>query len=141
MVSGHGECNCLSWNPAFDEPNSLVVGCLITSSQQDFEPRNSEYELEMDAHLLQIVDVDENKLIPINGNPTLAASSEVLSETGFTAVAHSRMINDVSWAPLAGRSFHLIASSSKDRTVIIWRTVIRDIMEDVLLERPQVVAL
>lgn len=36
---------------------------------------------------------------------------------------HQNSINDVEWAPLAGRSFHLVASCSKDRKVIIWRIV------------------
>jgi len=38
------------------------------------------------------------------------------------------MINDVQWAPLAGRSFHLVASCSKDMTVIVWRIIILDVM-------------
>jgi len=32
IISGYGECTTLSWNPAFDEPISMVVGCMITSS-------------------------------------------------------------------------------------------------------------
>jgi hypothetical protein len=28
-VLTNGECTSLSWNPAFDEPLSLVVGCYI----------------------------------------------------------------------------------------------------------------
>lgn len=47
------------------------------------------------------------------------------------------MINDVDWAPIAGRSFHLIVSSSKDQQVIIWRLVIMDIFTGELLEQPQ----
>ena len=42
---------------------------------------------------------------------------------------------------MAGRSFHMIASCSKDRQVIVWRTVLVDIMNDEVLETPQVVAL
>jgi len=34
-VMEFGECCCLSWNPAFDEPMTLVVGCLITQSLGD----------------------------------------------------------------------------------------------------------
>jgi len=29
QVIPQGECNCLSWNPAFDEPISLLVGCSL----------------------------------------------------------------------------------------------------------------
>jgi len=31
----NGECTCLSWNPAFDEPMTLVVGCLIQSQETE----------------------------------------------------------------------------------------------------------
>lgn len=48
------------------------------------------------------------------------------------------MINDVQWAPIAGRSFHLVASCSKDCIVIVWRLVLLDIMEGQLLEAPQI---
>lgn len=32
-VLNNGECTCLSWNPTFNEPMSLVLGCLITNKQ------------------------------------------------------------------------------------------------------------
>lgn len=34
---------------------------------------------------------------------------------------HSDAIHDVCWAPNMGRSYHLIATASKDRTVRIWK--------------------
>lgn len=34
---------------------------------------------------------------------------------------HTGPINDVSWAPRLGRSFHYIASGSQDKTVRIWK--------------------
>ena len=141
VVAGHGECTCLSWNPAADEPATLIVGCLITTPAASFTSRNPDDAFEMECHLLQLVNVDEDRLTPMNGNLSLAASSSVLDEAEFTSHAHTRMINDVQWAPIAGRSYHLIASASKDRTVIIWRVVLKDIMEDALLKVPQVVAL
>eukprot|EP01100_Stratorugosa_tubuloviscum_P011009 TRINITY_DN4830_c1_g1_i1.p1 TRINITY_DN4830_c1_g1~~TRINITY_DN4830_c1_g1_i1.p1 ORF type:complete len:310 (-),score=156.25 TRINITY_DN4830_c1_g1_i1:189-1118(-) len=36
-------------------------------------------------------------------------------------VGPQRAITDVSWAPNIGRSFHLIASASKDGSVLIWK--------------------
>jgi nucleoporin SEH1 len=41
---------------------------------------------------------------------------------------HNQTVNDVAWAPLAGRSFHMIASCSKDGTIIVWKVVCRDIL-------------
>ncbi len=39
---------------------------------------------------------------------------------------HTTSINDVAWAPLVGRSFHLIGSCSKD-LLIVWKIVVKDI--------------
>ncbi|KAF1320992.1 Nucleoporin-like protein, partial [Globisporangium splendens] len=36
-------------------------------------------------------------------------------------VGHTDAIHDVCWAPSMGRSYHLIATASKDRTVRIWK--------------------
>ena len=41
---------------------------------------------------------------------------------------HTQTINDVAWAPLAGRSYHLIASCSKDGLIIVWKFTCRDIL-------------
>jgi len=38
-----------------------------------------------------------------------------------TFVGHSSTIHDVCWAPNMGRSYHLIATASKDRKVKIWK--------------------
>jgi len=46
------------------------------------------------------------------------------------------MITDLEWAPLAGRSFHMIASASKDHKLIIWRALLSDIMTGELLNQP-----
>jgi hypothetical protein len=51
------------------------------------------------------------------------------------------MITDVQWAPLAGRSFHLIASASTDSKLIIWRALLSDIMTGELFDQPVVQAL
>jgi len=40
----------------------------------------------------------------------------VVSLTG-----HKEVIHDVAWAPSVGRSYHLLASASKDRTLSIWK--------------------
>lgn len=103
VIAGHGECTCLSWNPTFDEPMSLVVGCLITSSPEVFNERKSANEgkgeeneketelqsqehqqqnqLSVDANLLQLVimehaDAKNLKLVPMNGNMNLAKAAE-----------------------------------------------------------------
>ena len=41
---------------------------------------------------------------------------------------HKETINDCAWAPLAGRSFHMIASCSKDNSIIIWKVVTKNVL-------------
>jgi hypothetical protein len=41
---------------------------------------------------------------------------------------HTTTINDVAWAPLVGRSFHMIASCSKD-SIMVWKVIVRDIFK------------
>lgn len=54
---------------------------------------------------------------------------------------HSSMINDVDWAPIAGRSFHLVVTCAKDKMVIVWRIVMMDIFLGEVMEQPQVEAI
>lgn len=44
-------------------------------------------------------------------------------------------IHDVSWAPLVGRSFHMIVSSNAAGDVIVWRLEVRNIF-DAPFEKP-----
>ena len=111
-----------------------------------------------DIHLLKLLIITEeqnkesDKLISFNGNFANVKGIEnwrqdeierFQEDPGSTlSLFHRQMINDVAWAPLAARSFHFIASCSKDRTVIIWRVVIKDIMQGFdgeLLDHPQII--
>lgn len=38
---------------------------------------------------------------------------------------HTDTVTDVEWAPQFGRSFHLIATSSLDKSVIIWKVELK----------------
>ena len=52
---------------------------------------------------------------------------------------HKSAINDVAWAPLAGRSFHFIVSCSKDKTIIVWKVITKNILSGgALLEIPDI---
>ena len=47
-VLNNAECTCLSWNPAFDEPMSLVVGCLVITTKSSLgEAEQIEQEVDM----------------------------------------------------------------------------------------------
>ena len=52
---------------------------------------------------------------------------------------HTASINDVAWAPLAGRSFHMIASCSKDKTIIVWKVITKNILTGgMIYEKPEI---
>ena len=115
----NGECTCLSWNPAFDEPMTLVVGCLIQSQEageNDF------------SKLLQLICFNKD------------ADKELDLVVPFNKGQHKQMINDVQWSPLSGRSFHMIVSCSKDFTVVLWRVIQMDLMNGELFEVPNISA-
>ncbi|KAJ0404329.1 hypothetical protein ATCC90586_007643 [Pythium insidiosum] len=42
---------------------------------------------------------------------------------------HTDAIHDVAWAPNMGRSYHLVAAASKDRTVRIWKLKMTDTLQ------------
>jgi nucleoporin SEH1 len=52
---------------------------------------------------------------------------------------HQTSINDVAWAPLMGRSFHMIASCSKE-TIAVWKVTVRDIFnsEQAFFKEPKI---
>jgi len=39
------------------------------------------------------------------------------------SLAHTAAVHDVCWAPTMGRSYHLIATASKDHKVKIWKLI------------------
>ncbi|TNV77762.1 hypothetical protein FGO68_gene2251 [Halteria grandinella] len=104
-------CNCLSWNPAFDEPQMFAVGCSITAQQSD--PLSS---VDHRENLLQIYIKEQ------------MAPGFTLYSAKFPIHPHTSTVNDVAWAPLMGRSFHMIASCSKER-VVVWKVTVRDIFQ------------
>ena len=92
VIADSGECTCLTWNQAFDEPMALIVGCLMTKSthgnhvSQDpadiDDDKNDENQAEDmlqsrrndEMHLLQLITFNQqtekelDRKIPMNGN-------------------------------------------------------------------------
>ena len=103
-------CNCISWNLAFDENPMIVVGCQKYEPSQQSILQKENQDL-IDESLLQIYQrrdsAKENAFIPF---------------FKFKG-GHTDTINDVAWAPIAGRSFHIIVSCSKDKSIIVWKIV------------------
>jgi hypothetical protein len=75
LMKDLGECTCLSWNSAFDEPTSLIVGCHMTTPTQFLEVKEDENNQKQEMQLLQMIVLRDNKdedlKISINGNPEL----------------------------------------------------------------------
>jgi len=75
-VMPNGECSCLSWSPAFDEPMTLVVGNLISSSYTDSNTGLNE-AASIESNLLQLVTFNQETekeldlLYPINESSPL----------------------------------------------------------------------
>ena len=88
-------CSSICWNPNMLDPQTLVVGCLYD------EKKNNKDDL------VQIYAYVESK------------KEYCLIDT--LNDSHSNSITDVEWAPQFGRSYHMIATSSSDKQVIIWR--------------------
>lgn len=86
------DCTCVKWNPSLVDPQMFVTGGDYVES----EP----------GTLLSIYKKKEKE--------------EDYAKIGELE-GHTDTITDVVWAPQAGRTFHLIASSSKDKTFRINR--------------------
>jgi len=118
IKTGTGGCNCVAWNPAFDEQVMIIVGC--TSQLPSIQSDES-------LLLLYRLDGSEKKGV-----------FKPYGDGDF--VGHTSSINDVAWAPLAGRSFHLIVSSSADKSIIVWKMQTRDLFDPsgAMFEKPKV---
>ena len=85
---------CVAWNPSPTEPMTLVVGM---SDGSAVLWRQAE-----------------------SGNWARLLAFDAASAGGRPQHAHLERIHDLSWAPDMGRSYHLVASASRDRTVKVW---------------------
>ena len=52
---------------------------------------------------------------------------------------HSNSINDVAWAPIAGRTFHMIVSADSNQQIIVWKVQTKDVFDlSVKFDNPKV---
>jgi WD40 repeat protein len=52
---------------------------------------------------------------------------------------HQGSINDLAWAPLAGRTFHMIVSADNHHQIIVWKMVTKDVFDHTAkFENPKV---
>ena len=86
-------CNCISWNPSPFSPQSIAV-----ATNKPFFEILEFNENQKKWQSIPLEDFQKSVELP----PKLA-------------------INEISWAPNLGRSFHLIATACKDKSVNIWK--------------------
>jgi len=92
-TSQAGGVNCLDWNPNPFDTAMLAVGTQEPTA----------------------------KIFQYNDKLRKWELAFTLPATVGDADSHTGPILDIAWAPNMGRSYHLIATASKDRTVRIWR--------------------
>jgi hypothetical protein len=95
------------------DPQTLVVGCYSDNEKNNI-----------------------NELLQIYGYNDIKKEYVLLDCLNS---GHKDTITDVQWANKFGRSYHLIASSSKDGKVIIWKVnlkydVINDLFDNIKLQ-------
>ncbi len=92
-------CSSVCWNPSSLDPETIVVGCYYDQKKNNVND------------LIQIYAYNDSK-------------KEYVLSTNLSN-GHSDTVTDVEWAPQFGRSFHLIATSSLDKKIIIWKVDLR----------------
>ncbi len=88
-VVGNG---CLEWGPAFDEPVMIAAGCEEINQAKTGE-----------VSLIQLYKLEGNK-----------EKGTFVQYGNDLFPGHTGSLQDLSWAPLHGRSFHLLVSAASD---------------------------
>ena len=96
---------CVAWNPSPTDPLMLVIGMSDGSAILWMQQENSDGTV----HWVRVLTFDS---APAVSKPPRGVTYEPL--------AHLERIHDLSWAPDMGRSYHLVATASRDRTVKVW---------------------
>ena len=91
-------CSSVCWNPGSLDPQTIVVGCYYDQKRNTFND------------LVQIFAFND-------------AKKEYSLLSNFLN-GHTDTVTDVEWAPQFGRTFHMIATCSLDKTLIIWKVIL-----------------
>ncbi len=122
-------CTCLAWSPAFDEKPMIICG-FAESSRSRAANQNESGDDNSDQQLV---------LYRLDGPSNSQTFLQYSTAGQFNQ--HSGSIHDVAWAPLAGRSFHMLVSSASDKKIIVWKLTVLDLFSanpDTMFEQPEV---
>lgn len=92
-------CSSICWNQNIYDPQTLVVGCYYDGNKNNIN------------ELIQIYGYSDTK-------------KEYVLLTCLDSNGHTDSITDVQWAAQFGRTYHMIATSSKDGKIIIWKILL-----------------
>lgn len=100
-------CSSICWNPSPLDPQSFVVGCYKTklTSNEDLDS--------IESYLIQVYVYCDNQKDFV--------CKSYLNRLSDKFQNHSDSITHIEWAPQFGRSYHLIASCSLDKSIKIWK--------------------
>ena len=111
-------CSTIYWNPSSLDPQSFVLGCYSQLSSTGMgikdvkeKDHDSQINSSIKNNLLQIYVYCESK------KDFICQATLVSDELK----SHSDSITYTEWAPQFGRSYHMIASCSLDKKIIIWK--------------------
>lgn len=102
-----GTASCIEWNTAFDEPAMLAIGC---------------EELKKDASLVHLFKIENNE----KKQNFYAYGPEAFGQS------HTGAVTSMSWAPVHGRSHHLLVTAGTDMQILVWKIQTRDVIENPL---------
>ena len=95
-------CSSVCWNPTSSDPQSLIVGCMSNKDSDEWK-------------------LGKEKLIRLY----VFNESNIKNCTSFYFEnGHCDDVTDIEWANRSGRDFHLIASCSLDKKLIVWTLVL-----------------
>jgi len=114
QVSTSAGCNCASWNECITDPPMLIIGCDLASQVGMSENGPVADASSNTDNLLQIWTYKDH------------LKKWELSKKLTHDLGHTDSINDVAWAPNWGRTFHMIASCSRDKKIILWKLFIEN---------------
>ena len=129
-------CSCICWNPSDFDPESLIVGCKMNNNNNninnnnDNNNNNNNNNNDNNNNNNNNNNNDNNE----NNNNNNDNNNNLLKIFLFTKIKnsestiiidisneHSDDITDVKWCNQNGRDYHLIASTSLDMKLIIWK--------------------
>ena len=124
-------CSCICWNPSNFDPESLIIGCKMNKNNYNNDNIDNNNDNNNNNNNNNIDNNNNNNLLKIFLFKKVKNSeSEIIKDISNE---HLDDITDVKWCNQNGRDYHLIASTSLDMKLLIWKINI-DYIKDFYLD-------